>query len=1669
MTSSGRAAGRRRGSALVVVLLSLGLLFSLGVPYLMATRLRQESAAEAFGRAQARVATSSAAAAFAARQEGSHPAADPTPLYDASAEWDGSALGILPQTLGGGWEEATESWGAEMAALQSLLPLGSAPPLLLQNLIHPCFLTRDMTYRDAEVMVSSTEGFPEAGLVLIGGRWLQYAGKTPNRFTGVLADPDPPQNLDDKRFSTGRFVMDPRVWDLALARLQTGEFRAPEFAGDLLDFAVGGDPRSLLPEAERRRLADRGTERSGGLGSADWMPGTWLIEPINPEFPDQAMVADADLFNAGTVLRIQPETGAFLDTVVLAARGQRLLLAQPLPTDLALFTTNFTPLRREPVDVNSCAPELLEALALGVAFQAAPPVASDSPVSGDMGDEWVSPNEARVFAARVLAARPLQGPDDLWLRVLAPLAESGPLSDLDAWALWLNSVDPCNGNLRQSTTSFAYRSGDRYAARISAVIRSRLGRTLARRAEQVRMAVAPDGPLTSFILDQVTLDDAGRWARGAHRVTSLPNHVGRTGAGFTSGINGPTLRLGTLSQPGRVLPEPDPENFALLPEPVFEADSWGANTQGRIEHFDFETSPLGRPIAERGPMAESAAQWNVPLLNGFSQIEPLCLEAWFEARAGLADAVLMDLAGVELRRNRVYAGIEQGELIARAYDAAGDDPLDPDGLLQGWTWRVDLAEYSLINRPFHLNLLLRGVGAGGLQFAVDGVPRGDVDGQDWLSGGPGGYAPGDAGGTINVESTAGFPSAGALQIGNEVIEYSSKTDTAFNLARTSGSGANTYLGGRGAREQSDTLALALDTDHPSGAGARIYGYSAVLAGDVPPGGGSLSGSFGPWSLAVCELGIEDVNIELPDGTPFNAGRGIVGAWTGVLELAPFIAADNYYAEAFQSDGGYAVIWQPAPVWLDGTPVRTVDGSRLGGLEIVHYSQRSGTQLTIDERNVLTPLYANTRDNSVYDPAGNSFVMEWADGLTTSEGVALNEDDLWRVHLMPISVKGRNVSDLAYVPGTPEFSAFVQISTAGDSSITEWVRYDSILRDCFLRDEWQAINDAIGSFYFQDGELNPPRPGGGGGSGGGGGPNGGGSGGGGPGTQPKAAVAPPAMSLGSSWLLQPGADGQYTIQSSLPGPAQRAERAARAARSPRQDPGDEFLFRPTIGEAVDDRDAQIEGILQRLDFRGTMSTFDHAQVTGALLIPVGMTNRGPDAATGFVGRADRVAVMQPQAGDVAPNWYQVEWGQAPFPRARVRNGVTYFAFNAHPGLPYLASIFKELDAADAANDLRNYARLVKFPSGERPLNLESITWGSDLSDGADFDGWVDEASLHTVGGNGPATGGLGRAAFVLNEELSAGEESNLVLSPNHVMVDGYVSYAPSQGAYLQQLPPYGLIDVDGERIAYVEISTQDGRLTLAPNGRGLHGTERRAHAVGARVFAADGRYSSILQGDVAPGEHILPVDDPAPFARGGLLLLDHELVHAPLRPAQGGLLAMPRHRPEPGSSEPGFGVLRGRFGTPVESHGAGTLVHSFPTRWMDGYEPRCADPALTWLELGFEAPGAQWRGLSFEEESADGTQHVRALARSGTARWEDDPLQTPGLVELTKGQTPSGGFVPLGLRDDRLEVRFFFDWEAGSFDPQTFTATGWTQAPRVRRILLDYLAQTRIEKVEEIVE
>jgi len=166
---------------------------------------------------------------------------------------------------------------------------------------------------------------------------------------------------------------------------------------------------------------------------------------------------------------------------------------------------------------------------------------------------------------------------------------------------------------------------------------------------------------------------------------------------------------------------------------------------------------------------------------------------------------------------------------------------------------------------------------------------------------------------------------------------------------------------------------------------------------------------------------------------------------------------------------------------------------------------------------------------------------------------------------------------------------------------------------------------------------------------------------------------------------------------------------------------------------------------------------------------------------------------------------------------------------------------------------------------------------------------------------------------------------------------------------------------------------------------------------------------------------------------------------------------------------GDGILRGRFGTTPASHDQGTLVYSYPTRWLDRYVSESDSPAAAWFEVGLEEPEAYWRGILFDAEMTDASHRVMVLARTGEAQWEDDPDLTPGLSLIEDASLPGGLPVPLGFRADHLDLRVFFDWDVGAFDPIQFLSNGWTQAPRLRRLVVDYLAESRTDLEEDLFE
>lgn len=1612
------------GSAILVVLLALALLFSLGVPFLFTGRYRSKAARESFDRARARISVDSASSFAEHIQAGSHPAVDPTPYWDGADEWNLSGIGPLPQALEGAWTDSRESWGTEIHSAQARISLASAPPMLLQNLLHPCFVTEDATFEDSELQVTSTAGFPEAGFLLIGAGWVEYGSKTANTFTEVRPADPLPEDMEAVRIREGWAALDQRIVNLALARLQGGEHQAPEFFRDLLDFNFGDPTMGLLPEEDRLRLEDMTWLSNGAFGAEHWLPATYIERPPSEEHPEFVMLGDANVLSPGSIVRINIGGVYHFDSLVYSTNRNGCWLPMGLPAATMPWVSTIAPLRREPVDINACDPAILEALVLGLRFRGAPPVVSDQPPSGMSRRHYVTKGKARAFASDVVAARPLEGPEDLWRSVLGPAVQSGRLSHVDAWVIMLNGLEPNNGALAASTTGFAYRSGDRYLQRVNAALRSRLGHTLSRGARFLDQKVAPTGPLLQVWETQRDFEEAGRYNRGLHRTISMPNNRGNLGGhtDWTDAV-GLTHRVGAWPSTG-LLPEAESgEDSWLMPKPAIETFEY---QPGRVEHFDLEPSPLGWDIAEQGPLVSTIEDFNLSISDsGGSDNEPLVGQGWFEMpRDAISSAGLMEVSGDYVDRQRILATIESGKLVVRAFDNAGDDPNDPDGLEQAITTEIDLSEYPLANRWFHLNLLMRAVSFGGVQVAVDGVPRGNTLGRTVLTAAVSGYAPGDSDLQIAVESTEGFPSRGSIRIGNEVIEYSAKTETAFIVERMEG--ADSYIGGRAAREPSDDHVNILDSDHPAGSGVEIYGYSAPLASDIPPGGSTLLGAVGPWSVAVGFEGPDTINLLALNGVSFSIGTGISGNYLGVLDLTTLVPDDPYYLEAFQETGGLALLVQR------GLADPDTDNFPIGGMEVVRYSARTDTGINIVERAVQTPRMADW-PNQLQATTAHSFVTNWEEWIDTPEIGVWAEAPEMRMFVLPISIQGADVSDLRYLLPDDNHSEFVQITHPEDAGLTEWVRYDSIYRNYFVRDDYGALYNAIvqpllNGDYVADYDL-PSEPPGGGGGGGGAGGSGGGAGG---------------IGVGGGGMLN---------------------------FFPQEGNEISHRFVRRIGEDLEDRDELLSDISQRFQFRGVLGTFEHAHEGGEELVPVFQTWRpiGESPNAGYVGRLDRVAIMDPTSSN-PPMWYTVQWGTAPFPfqDGRLRYDRTYVAFDTSTQIPFAMSNLDDVD--NPSTDVRDYLRLCKFPSGERPRNLHSVFVGQTSNgQGGVFGGMVDELVVAEPSGMGRPGGATTRACLVLREDLSQQEQDEIRLDPNMVVRDGQSIYGSNPGQWLEAMPEAGLIEIDGERIAFSGIDPTEGILEIAPNGRGLHGTTAGGHASGAKAWAVDSRPFTFLSSDVGAGEATLSVEASAGLAGNSLLLIDEELIHAPIRP-HNNALEMPRFDPpEDDPNELGDGMLRGRFGTTPAAHGAGTLVYSFPNRWMDLYAPRGDHHALGWFQLGMDEPGAFWEGVFMETEEPDTSHRVRILARTDPASWDDDPESTPGLILIERPAQPSGAAMPLNLQADRLDLRVSFDWGAGAFDPITFLSTAWTVAPRLNHLRLQYYAESKVIRQEDIFE
>jgi len=1352
---------------------------------------------------------------------------------------------------------------------------------------------------------------------------------------------------------------------------------------------------------------------------------------------------------------------------------------------------------RHPVNVNTASEEVLVALLEGLRL------------SGR--EDAVTRAEALAVAKRIRSA-PVTSHRHLLVEVLEKAEEEGEVSDDDVAAIYLNALNSNDASLSFSTAPFCFVSFDVFRIEATAMRNSAAGAELARTTVREIVRLSPPGERTLRFETQGDFEDPINWSRTGRFIATGPVNV----AG-DDGKNVPASRfrmhrfrhlfpsLARLDENGL-----DAGDFRLAP-----ARSPGFN----VEHFDDHDDPDGYDAAD-GPfrhwgvssLGGESGQFNIvlsvtqPAANGAGQtviaravtvdrvggaagggsgfVSPAAVSLWFRPEGGGgAEWTLFDI-GETSERNRVSLVYEPGpqHLRFRVQDAALEDPRERLPHETEVVYPLRLVDRSW----YHVTAAFRGTKPQDLTLFVDGNPA--PMRHRLLTRLSSSLDSGAVQGTIAVEDSEGFPDEGVLRIGDEKIEYSSRTSGSFSIRSdalvASGRGA------RGSQLQS----------HEAGVAVELFGYSLAIESDIPTGGASLGGGG---TLGEFRIAALDGRTRLPYTD--DKGRPLLGILATDVEIPlkalPGDDAGNGsdFMDAFQSSGYALVVSGYEAIDYVCTDTGRVMGSIIGYREIVYYGGVAGNRLVSVQRGQTTRL------------------NDARDALFTTKAVFANETPAGEpserrpTYVVPISLLAAGDVSNGYLdPAETGVSERVQVDD-------EWVRYDSILEGrYFVRDDPSALG-AVGR-----GRKRVQIPIAWNTGGGGGGRRGG------PGAPPADFGADLLVSGPRGLFIAPiaesapeggtpgtgpegGPAGQRPGTGRRPGPEGPTGEKPPTGRRPPGPPGgtgggtEGGSGGGTTpggggGEGGDGGSSPRPTTTQvdsELKFRHRDGTAWETHAAGADLVPVFRT-MGLAA-----GRFDSATILAPGGGSgelARVNWSARGDGRFSGGRGRVHN---YVAFEADVSRRQASTIGDMradgmTDAELDRYDSRHLARIVKFPSGElaaRPPR-EALFGGSSQGGGA-FPGHLDEIGIERSRNNAYVVSELDRDQSDTRPRFVTAEEDEISVARADLQIDWgvregrrrvdgrrYVSgrYFGRRVALTDEadavpytpLPPDGgLVLVDRELIAYSELEERDEaeRRLVVLKGcvRGFLGTEPSVHSLTTPVTFLDFLPVSRLESALTAGGAIIDLAEAGDFPLAGAVAIVGpdgriaEIVHNTRR--DGRRLFMPETTDAEGARM--GGLFRGRFGTRPRAFSAGDFAIRYPFRYWDRWKDRSDHPEMAVLDVGACLPGAFVTGVSWDEEPSPSSRtDVRVLVRlDGRASFGDEPRGAGNGLYRFDDPSPGGLPNPIGASADTVEIRAGFAYEADAFDGR-FISNAWKETPSVRSITLRYLSPSAVLYREE---
>jgi len=1721
------SARRQAGIALIMVLVVLVALALIATPFALSMRGLESSALQGFAVEAARADARSALDAVARHLQGTDPLLDGTPHVDTLDELaPGDLPARLPTLLARDPHGTLAS--VRVADEQGKLDLATASPWLLGNLLGGrTHLTADVGPTDDTLPVAGTRGFADAGRLWAGREALEYSASATLELRevrrGVASAALPGSGAESHR--AGDELLDLRLLLLVLHGRQAGGPRFTGFArvDGLKDVALDGEVAFTSAELERVRpwlTAHAGPPRFGWrqrvLGAATGRDG-W------PEL----RVPDGRLCGPGALLELRSADGRREWLLVLAALdwGGEWRLSLLEPPALPLQDAEVLLLLRTPVNVNTCAPEVLAALLAGV---------GRSPTA-----DVITPAEADALAQALPGLNPLAR-DEEAVRALRPLVESGACSEADVRAalaeLLARDLAPTEVRASQAQALLAgvaaRRGSQRVPVTTAATLAARLRGAGPASHEQLRAAL--DAAVGEGLITLVQRDALLRNALdpGDARITGGTAPFTYASGGTFSIHAAASRNLANGKEQARaqvrevLTPAPEGEGATRL---VSQRDLLGADAHAAGGWITFpEALAAARP--EPGSAAPPDADLVVPPAPESTELEARAEElarVWgvrlqpdragglLDGRPGPAEEAAGSFAAPAPVRSALAGTLHFDESGAgvqgqgpRGWDTRLDGPLllplaglkpaltGSRGLLRGFAVEFWFELHDVDAETVLLDLGLAELEDRVLLALVDRqllLRVEDTAVKDFEARMPAGRAP--PGAEIRYAFDDGLP----LRPG-----------VPYHVAALVGGARDRdlalFVDGIPRGQRAFTTALAEDL--PSDTGAGIAGYRStskvkVLSTAGFPQRGALRIGHEIVEYVGTEEGAFLVRPEA-DGDPFG-GRGRRGTLALDHPASELVELHGWVAPlaSTRASTGDSRLGSALGAWglAEMDPTRLADEISMSlvsttgtAVELVIGTGLTASGTTIPVRATgSVPLEQGTFSSGgghaiLFCDYGGGVVTDatisvpgaiYELGATTTNGVLGGAEVVRYSAFDGTQLTGvlRNQAGIPVaVGGQPSDLATSAQPVAVTGGSVDWAQAR----------EYVTTFDAALTGAIQGLPLNP-----------------------------RVLVIPLSVDVSGANLYEdfhPNANQDAGTLLPDEGPLLQVDLDFGAG-----DDSTEWVRwnTATSSELVrDDADA-VTGMLQQaivlklwdpgqsgvgpdeldalndaLDFRGQSGTRSNRHAAGAEALPTqllgGWNIPDWDAPTGLPGRHDFITLASPE-GD--KEWHRINWATADdeewSPRYAVlglRDAVLgeFVQTDESDDDNYAAEDLglDKLFASDqsAENvvrrlnvDTRRLTRLLCPPSGELPAGpLQAFHAGADWSGRVpDGSALIDELRLHVAPVPGAFLPGTGR--YVLAEELEFDEQSVLRLGVEdlqfpHVRRHDVVLGADALEILSQWPQAGGLLLLGEEIIGYAGLDPVDsGHVFIAQ--RGLYGTARAYHRAGETTQPLLFWPASPLSAGLGADGARVPLADATGFPERGLLLVGDELLG--WEGVDDGDLLQPVRRGSGRLQQEG--LLRGRFGTQPAFHATGTLARWFPERQRDAALLGEDAPEGEALVLRLPAPGAVFTELSVVALLPDAAVGLDLrVVPDELCSPHADPAAEPLLRAFS--DDGSGGEVRLGgplfLAADALDLWLCARWRPGAFDPRAGTANGWKLAPEVVSVMAGHVRPTLVHEHEE---